>query len=186
MMKKFLLAGVAIAAAAGLAPVLAQSAPAPMTHQMAAKSMTRAEVVQKVQQHFQRIDGDRDGFVTQAELDSAMQARKQKMGERMAARGAKMFDRLDSNKDGAISRAEFDAAHAKRGGWRGGHRAKLGGMGGRMLMMADADKDGRVSLAEATAAATARFDRADTNRDGTLTPEERRAARQSMHRPAGT
>ena len=104
------------------------------------------------------------------------------------------FDRLDTNRDGQISRDEF--AHgrmiriekriaAKDG--KGGHGARhfrnthgRGGHGlvaGAMILMVDNDKDGRISLAEATAGTLQHFDRIDTNRDGRLTPEERRAGR---------
>ena len=104
------------------------------------------------------------------------------------------FDRLDTNRDGQISRGEF--AHgrmiriekriAMKDG-KGGHGARhvrhmhgLGGHGlvaGAMILMADNDKDGRISLAEATAGTLQHFDRIDTNRDGRLTPDERRAGR---------
>lgn len=44
----------------------------------------------------------------------------------------------------------------------------------------DANKDGVVTRAEATAQADARFARMDADRNGTVTPDERRAARQAM------
>ena len=47
-----------------------------------------------------------------------------------------------------------------------------------MTRAADADKDGTVTQAEFAAAALARFDQADANRDGTISVEERREARQ--------
>lgn len=84
-----------------------------------------------------------------------------------AAHRAQMFDRLDSNKDGTISRAEFAAAHsgkegdAKRPGER--RMGKRGGqMGGAMMTrMADANKDGK------------------------LTPEERKAHHAQMRQKMG-
>jgi len=230
-MKTILMSAVAAAAVAGLAPVLAQTAPPPAKHAKMGMPTTRAEVTQKVQQHFAKADSNRDGFVTQAEADAAASVRHDRIEGRMGARGEKMFERFDSNKDGrvtkaeadavfatksvdiahagpgdskpkhnwdalvtrfdtnkdgAISKAEFDAGHAKRTDRVADRRSKRG-LSGAMFAMADADKDGRVSLAEATAAATAHFDRVDTNRDGTLSPEERRAARQGRHsKPAGT
>lgn len=54
--------------------------------------------------------------------------------------------------------------------------AQDGPRGGRQ---ADADNDGRISQAEFAAAAAARFDRSDANRDGTITPDEVQAARQA-------
>ncbi|HET9459529.1 MAG TPA: hypothetical protein VFO51_06070 [Sphingomicrobium sp.] len=230
-MKSFLISTAALVAAAGIAPALAQTAAPPAKHGKMGMPTTRAEVAQKVQQHFAKADTNRDGFVTQAEADAVAHARHARIEGRMDVRGEKMFERFDSNndgrvtkaeadavfatksvdiahagpgdqkpkhnwdalvsrfdanKDGAISKAEFDAAHAKRADRVADRRSKRG-FGGAMFSMADADKDGRVTLAEATAAATAHFDRVDTNRDGTLSPEERRAAHKGRHsKPAGT
>jgi Ca2+-binding EF-hand superfamily protein len=111
-----------------------------------------------------------------------------------ARRGERLFARLDANHDGVITRAEFDAAMAARQqhmgarggrgeGFRGGARfgrAGMGGFGGRLFERFDMDRDGRVSIQEATSAALQAFDRADTNHDGVVTPEERRAARAGM------
>ena len=80
---------------------------------------------------------------------------------------AERFDQIDANRDGQVSFEELRAFHASH---RGGH-------GKKMLHMVDADKDGKVSKAEALAAAAARFDRADANKDGFLTEEELKAAR---------
>lgn len=90
------------------------------------------------------------------------------------------FAQMDANKDGAITRAEFDAGHAtlSEGRWSGKRLAMTAMRAGGMFAARDADSDGRVSLAEALARPLARFDRADANKDGTLTPEERKAARQ--------
>lgn len=161
----------------------------------------RSAVEARVKDHFTKVDANKDGFVTQEEMASARQAHHAEM---MQSR----FTTLDKDANGSISRAEFDAGHAApqarlapgaegkappeddaammhpRGhGKRGGHHGMRGqhaGMGGGMFAMADADKDGRVSLTEALAKPLQRFDAADTNKDGTLTPEERKAAREAM------
>ena len=80
---------------------------------------------------------------------------------------AKHFDQIDANRDGQVSFEELRAFHAAH---RGDH-------GKKMLKLADTDGDGKLSKAEALAAAAARFDRADANKDGFLTVEEMKAAR---------
>lgn len=108
------------------------------------------------------------------------------------------FDRLDANKDGTISRDEFAKAHEERIEKRieireqrkeavkdgklpdkRGRMHRMGGgmMSGRMIVMADTDNDGKITLAEAETMALKHFDEMDTNHDGQVTPEERRAAR---------
>ncbi len=160
--KAMLIGGAAILALA--VPAIAQMAKTDRPAQ------TRAEAEAKVRSHFAMIDPDKDGYVTAQDM-SAM---------RGAAMG-KIFERMDTDKNGAISRAEFDTARSVgHRGMGGEHGMRMGHGGGRMMMMADADKDGRVSQAEAVTGALAMFDRADTDKNGTLTPEERRAARQAM------
>ena len=186
-MKTWLIA----ALAAGVAvPVIAQTAQAPAAPAQAHRPMveTRAALGTHVQAMFTRLDTNRDGFVAKDEAQAARKAFRGARGDRKAMRGAHgaaMFDRMDANKDGSISRAEFDAAHqsmaAKMHGAPGKRIQMMhGAMSGRMFEMADADKDGRVSLAEATSAAAAHFDKADSNRDGTLTGDEMRAAHKAM------
>jgi Ca2+-binding EF-hand superfamily protein len=180
-MKSYVISAAATASLLTIAPALAQNSPAPMAmpaqhRQM--QPMTRAQVVQKVQQHFAMVDTNRDGVVTKAEMDAAKLTMRTKMGD-------KRFDKLDANDDGSVSKGEFDAAHQGMQGHRMGMRGMHAGMGGRMFGMADSNKDGQVTLAEATAAAAAHFDRADANHDGTLTPDEMRAAHQAMRGKTG-
>lgn len=171
-MIKHLLAGAAALAVAGIA--IAQTAPASGPQHMAMKAMTRAEMSQMVQQHFARLDSNRDGVVTKAEMDAAKATRHAKRADRR-------FDRLDSNDDGSVTKSEFEAAHKGMDGHRMGMRGMHhGAMGARMFGMADSNKDGQVTLTEATAAALAHFDAADANHDGTLTPEEMHAAHKAM------
>ena len=210
-MKKLMIAAVALvagtAALAQTAPV-AQPAPAtPPVRPMQDHVMTRAEVVAMVRDHFGRMDTDRDGAITTAEATEAhgklREVRKAHRIERRLKRDPNAaFDRLDADKNGSISREEFAkaredrlerriviheerkdgqaAGEPKAGAFRM-HRAG-GGFGGRMIIMADTDKDGRITLAEAETMALQHFDQMDSNKDGQVTREERRAGRPMMFR----
>ena len=207
-MKTLLFSTAAIAAAA-ITPALAQDTNVDV-HVMSKEPVTRAAMVQKVQDHFAKLDANRDGFITKEEAESGREEirveRRDRIEERLAEKGVDMpdraavFDRLDANQDGSISRDEFTSAKPdmkerrviviKDGDEAGGHRGvrmhRMGmRFGGHMFEMADADKDGRVSMQEATNAAAAHFDKADSNHDGTLTREEMRAAHKGMHARTG-
>src|SRR6185295_9911735 len=135
-MNKYLLGGVAAAALVAIAPAIAQTpAPAPVAPQIQdhlgepgwqgrerSAVQTRATVARHVQTMFAKLDTNRDGSITKAEVEAA-RAKGGKWAERRmhggafggrAAEGGAMFDRLDANHDGSVSRAEFDAAHAQR------------------------------------------------------------------------
>ncbi|MGN6690431.1 MAG: EF-hand domain-containing protein [Sphingopyxis sp.] len=152
-------------------------------------TQTRAEAQAHAAETFAKMDANKDG-----KIDASDRA------ARRAEMQAKMFDRLDANRDGSISRAEWDQHSADRAAKRGGKRADAatdgkrgmrghhGGRGGhRGMMMGKADTDGdkAISLAEFQAAALARFDAADANKDGQVTAEERAAQRQAWKAKAG-
>jgi hypothetical protein len=199
-MNRIVLAGAALTVLAAV-PAAAQWGGA---RERPAGPLTRAAVEAQVQARFAAVDADRDGYVTQAEARARAEAGRSERQARRGERRAQLFARLDANGDGAISRAEFDARPAarveagKRGEARGERRmhrmahradrrahrgAMMARFGARAFEAMDADKDGRVSRAEASAHAVARFDRVDANHDGTITPEERRAAREAFQGP---
>jgi Ca2+-binding EF-hand superfamily protein len=166
-----LIAGAAAIAAGGIAYA---QAPQP-------QALTRATVEQRSARAFDRLDANRDG-----KLDRADRADRQKA----------RFDRVDANHDGSVSYAEFAAMHTqkdgvrgerfgRRGDTRGDHRMAMRGLGrrgpgGMMARMGDADSDGAITRAEFQGAALARFDRLDANKDGTVTRDEAKAARDNM------
>ncbi|MEA3051846.1 MAG: hypothetical protein QOG72_749 [Sphingomonadales bacterium] len=182
-MKKIFAAGAALAALAAC-PALAQPGEG---QGRSAKPQTRADVQARVQARFARADANRDGFITQDEVRARAEARRGQRQERSGERREARFDRLDSNHDGSLSRAEFDARPAfggerpgQRLAHRGGRPGMTGGLGGRAFAAMDLDHDGRVALAEASRAAFERFDRLDSNRDGTISADERQAAREAF------
>ncbi len=176
----------ALVLAAGVA--IAADAPRAMNHGRMAETTTRAEAQTRAGEMFDRFDVNKDGKIDEADR---------------AAHRAQMFDKVDANYDGNISRDEF-ASSGDRGrrdapsppsgppGMRmdhgqgdgmgkhmGGHTGMRGdhGMMGRMLLRdADTNGDKAITKAELTAAALKHFDAADANKDGKLTPDERRTA----------
>ena len=173
MISKILL-GTAAAASVATAGI-AYAAPGQDGMAKARPDITRAQAQEQAGKMFDRMDANKDGKLDAADREARQKAR---------------FDRLDTNKDGSISREEFAArpdrtraapdgqkAEGKRfggrhhGGWqRGGH----GGMG---MMKQGA---GPVTKADFVAAHLARFDAADTDRNGVLTAQERQAQREKM------
>ena len=116
-MKKILITGVAVAALAGLAPAIAQTAPASAPQAKAAKvtkPITRADAAQKAQQHFTRLDTNKDGFLTKTEAEAAAQATHERVEQRMDKRGDAMFARLDADKNGKVTRTEAESVFASR------------------------------------------------------------------------
>jgi Ca2+-binding EF-hand superfamily protein len=173
----------ALALTAFAAPVLAQDAPM----RGGPAPVARADMEAKLRARLATVDANRDGMVTRDEMRAAGQAKK-------AERRAKAFARLDANSDGVVSRDEFTNAQAGAGQRAAGmqrmkmmRRMGAARMGAARAgaMAALADKDGRIAIDAAVKAALARFDAADANRDGRLTPEERRAARDARRATRG-
>lgn len=220
-MSKYLLSAAMAAAMVAIAPAIAQTpAPIPVTppvqdrmgeparHGHDRNSIrTRAEVAAHVRSLFDRLDRNRDGYVSKAETKDGKINRGKRIEKRVERRGQAgeasadrrgMFDRMDSNHDSYISRDEFARApmreerrvvirngqgkddHMRAPGGARPMRGAFGALRGRMFERADGNRDGRVSLQEATAEAYRHFDSADVNRDGRITREERMQLHQRM------
>ncbi|MFC4254082.1 hypothetical protein GRI97_01515 [Altererythrobacter xixiisoli] len=135
--------------------------------------ITRAQVQERATATFARMDANKDGKIDAADREVRQRAR---------------FDRLDADKNGAISFAEFttrperpERAEARPQGEPGQRAERRRGRGHRgggfgMFGPGPGAKDG-MTQAEFVAAALARFDQADTDRNGVLTQAERKAAR---------
>jgi hypothetical protein len=156
-----------LAAATALASTAA-SAQAPERN----AEVTRTQAEERAGRAFDRIDANTDGQLDQADR---------------AARQRVRFDRLDSDDNGALSFEEFGAPREKarvaaRPAQRAERRASMAPLRSLMALgrRADQDGDGRIARGEFISAALARFDRADSDGNGTLTTEERRATRRGM------
>ena len=123
-------------------------------------------------QVLERHDKDGDGKVTRKEWQGPEE----------------FFGRMDANGDGVLTKEEFQARMQARGGFGGGFGGGRVGPGGpgrpggsgsppetspqldaaRMLWLLDANKDGSVSAEEVKSF----FDRADSDRSGSLSKEE--------------
>jgi Ca2+-binding EF-hand superfamily protein len=144
-----------VACALGATAAFAQQKAAPSGPQ----PIARAQFLASMDGEFRKMDEDKDGQLTAAEI--------QKFQERQAmasaeARNRAQFAELDTDKNGQLSPAEFaklvtatPAANAQP-----------------MLSRMDGNRDSQVSLVEYRAATLANFDRLDIDKDGTVTPLE--------------
>lgn len=108
------------------------------------------------------------------------------IGSAAAAQDFDFFGFADSDHDGKVTPAEYAAF--REGGWnyffQGQDKVKLDGadaMAKNALAGSPVDADGNVTHQAYTATAPDLFKKADTNRDGTLNPDELKA---SMAPPA--
>lgn len=157
---------------------------------------TRAEAEARAAQAFAKMDANGDGQINAADREARAKQRFAKVDadgngqlsfeETQAAReahGAKRGERRAEMKARAGGQGGAHASAGEHGG-KHGHKGKRGGKRGQMakamLMKADANGDKSISQAEFTAAALARFDATDANKDGTVTADERKAHMQEM------
>lgn len=132
-----------------------------------AQPTARADVIAKANERFDRIDTNNDGMIDAAEMAAHREQMKARIAERMAQREARMTDE---------QKARWQE---KRGERKSGWVARGAGEGGNWLARLDTNNDGMISRDEFTAPMLKRFDRADANGDGIVTPEERAAAREA-------
>jgi len=122
-------------------------------------NLTAADRADALRPHFDAADTDGNGQLSFAEAGAMNEMRREKRHEQRAERSEE--------------RRENRAEHRPRGMAMG----RMGRqMGGQMLESADADGNGEISQAEFTSVALSRFDRADTDSDGTISRDERRGA----------
>ena len=121
--------------------------------------------------HFKKADADGNSALSRAEVEKSM------------PRLARKFDQLDANKDGQLSRDEMKAGkkthkHVHKKGDKAGREARAA----EWFKHADTNGDASISRAEAEKNAprlAKKFDRIDSDRNGSLTQEELRAYRET-------
>jgi EF hand len=183
-MRIFPLIGAASVVALTAAAFALPSAPASKMDTDGNGLVSKAEAMTAADAMFAKMDQNKDGALNAADRDAGVKAR---------------FQEMDADKNGSVSEAEFLAAHqdrmedrqAKRderkghkGGHRGGHHGGIGG-GKAIMKAADTNGDMSVTKAEFQTAAETRFAKADTDKNGSLSADEQKAARKAMRAERG-
>ena len=155
------------AAAALLAPGAAALAAPPPPIQVSPKSgpqaITRNVFIGQVEARFATMDTNHNGTADLAEM-TAQQQRELDMARKLVAQQLQMrFRQLDTNKDGQLSPAEFNAMAGP---------IRTVETPPQLLQKLDTNHDGKVSMEEYRAPEIAKFNRADANHDGVVTPAE--------------
>jgi Ca2+-binding EF-hand superfamily protein len=127
----------------------------------------RADVVKKLDDGFNQLDKNNDGFLNKDEVAAAESKALQQAQNNVDAKIAEQFSKIDADKNGSITLAEFKAAA----------KVRSNQSPEEILSKWDANKDGKVSAAEFKGTALAAFDRADLNHDGKISPDEQAKAR---------
>ena len=148
---------------AGSAAVAQAKKSAPAQHPTGPEPLLRANFLAQMDAQFGKMDGDRNGQLSRAEIE---QYEQQNALAEAQARNDALFDRLDVNKNGQISAAEFGKLVPE----------KVPAAGAQpMLSREDSNRDGQISLIEHRSATLANFDRLDADRNGVVSPAEMKA-----------
>lgn len=129
----------------------------------AGSNVPRADYIATMDAEYRKMDGDKDGKVTRAEIE--LFERGAALGQ-ARARAQALFAQLDVDRNGQLSAAEFSKMVS--GSPQVDGRPLLGKL--------DTNKDGAVSLVEHRAGKLAYFDQIDSDKDGVVTTAEMKAA----------
>jgi len=135
----------------------AQRAPA------AQRPLSRSIFLANIDAEFRKIDADKNGSVTRAEVEAFQRA---VSVLQIGARNRALFARLDRDRDGQLSAAEFAAFNSAP------PKPNSAPFVGRY----DLNRDQSITLVEYRTGTLANFDRMDADKDGVVRPEEMRAA----------
>ena len=136
---------------------------APAAAQNSGGDVPRATYIQVQDREFGKMDANKDGQVTRAEAEAFQRAA---AVAEAGTRARALFGQLDSDRNGQLSFAEF--ARVQSG------PPQVNGQ--PWVTQLDANKDGRVSLVEHRAGKLRHFDNIDSDKYGTVTTSEMRAA----------
>lgn len=174
--------------------------------------LSQAEVLAAAEKIFERRDGNKDGAIDTADArqhkgkwhGKGGEDRAERMLKRLDAnsdgkvsqgemlqRATETFQRLDTDKNGEVTKAEVDAkrdafrearkafhavkaseGEARQAAQQALREARIDRMGSRMFERADADKNGTLTKVEMETAAADMFKKRDRNGDGFITPDE--------------
>ena len=135
---------------------------APAAQPAGPQPILRASFLAQMDAQFSKMDGDKNGYATPAEIE---QFEKEKALTEAEARNAAWFDRLDVNKNGQLSAKEFAKMVAE----------PKAASAQPMLSREDGNRDGQISLVEHRTSTLANFDRVDADKDGVVSVEEMKA-----------
>ena len=124
---------------------------------------------------FDKLDTDKNGQISKQEWEAHHDGMRTKFEERRETAGAGDGKQHREKHVMVMHGGHGDAMPMMKMMHRSFDR-----MGEHWFKKHDTNSDGKVTLDEAKAKALAHFDAMDANRDGTLTPEERRAGHKKM------
>ncbi len=127
----------------------------------AVQSIARAQIVTNAEAEFARVDANKDGQMSRAEIEASQRAA---ISARIDARNKALFAQLDTDKNGQLSPAEFAKA------------SPAAEPNADAVLRIDTNKDGQVSLDEHRKATIETFTKIDANKDGKITAVEVKAA----------
>ena len=138
-----------------VAPAAAAPAPVPVP---------RTAFISAMDSEFARIDANKDGVATRAEIEAFERSAAEAT---LKARAATAFATLDTDHNGQLTLAEFTKVN---------EAVPIKVDAAPFLAQEDINKDGKVTLVEHRTAKLANFDRMDADKDGIVTPAEMKAA----------